>query len=178
VKDSPPKDATVGQATPHPYDVFFDSFIRRRRQSQTGKIVLKARELSFRNSRQGRSRYYLHLDSDAALGDWLLFLKDVRSGSGKHTHQGGLVIYVVKGQGYSVFNGVRLDWKAGDLLSLPVAPGGVEHQHFPTGDQPSLWVAFIYLPFLHATGSMLDQVEERPDWRARAELEDRIPQEV
>ena len=31
--------------------------------------------------------------------------------SGKHGHQGGLVIYVIDGTGYSVINGERVDWE-------------------------------------------------------------------
>jgi hypothetical protein len=158
---------------PHPYDVFFDSFEDRRRMAQEGAIVIKGRDLPYRNSRQGRSRYYLHLGAPSALRDWLVFQKDVRAGSGKHRHQGGLVIYIYKGRGWSVFDGVRLEWKEGDLLSLPVKPGGVEHQHFTyPGDEPARWVAFIYIPFHHAMGSMMEQVEERPDWREQAAAEE------
>lgn len=173
-----PVDRQLG-TKPHPYDVFFESFEERQRLARDGDIVIKGKDLPYRNSRQGRSRYYLHLHSPSALRDWLVFQKDIRAGSGKHRHQGGLVIYIYRGRGWSVFDGVRHDWKEGDLLSLPVKPGGVEHQHFAyPGDEPSRWVAFIYLPFLHATGSMLEQVDERQDWRALAAADESTEQVV
>ena len=64
-----------------------------------------------------------------------------------------------------MFDGVEHHWKPGDLLILPVKPG-VEHQHFNYDDnQSSQWVAFIYIPFLFQTGSMLAQVKEQSNWR-------------
>jgi hypothetical protein len=145
----------------HPYERFYAAFERRRRQAEVGRIVIRAQDLPFQTSRQGTSKYYLQLGGeDTALQDWQVFQKDVETESGKHIHQGGLIIYVLRGRGYSVFDGVRLDWEAGDLLSLPVQPGGVEHQHFNLDEsESSRWVAFIYIPFLHATGSMMKQVE-------------------
>jgi gentisate 1,2-dioxygenase len=84
---------------------------------------------------------------------------------------------VLRGHGYSVFDGERIDWKVGDVLVLPVKPGGVEHQHFnldPSGS--SEWIAFVFLPFLHATGSMLTQVKEQKDWQADADAHNGVPQ--
>lgn len=157
----------------HPYEVLFSSFKARREQASTGQIVIKGKDLRWQQSRQGRSKYYLHIQNEtAAVRDWYLFKKDVQTESGAHTHQGGLVIYVISGRGYSVFDGVRLDWKPGDLLILPVKPGGVEHQHFNLLDnESSVWAAFIYLPLLHVTGSMLAQVKEQSNWRSLADSE-------
>jgi quercetin dioxygenase-like cupin family protein len=151
----------------HPYEVMFGSFQERRRLAESGRIVIRAADQPWQQSRQGRSRYYLHIDAAGnAVQDWMVFGKEVLTESGAHTHQGGLVIYVTRGHGYSVFDGMRLDWKVGDLLVLPVKPGGVEHQHFnldPTGS--SEWIAFVFLPFLHATGSMLTQIKEQQGWQ-------------
>jgi len=36
-----------------------------------------------------------------------------------HRHSASAVYYVFRGAGYSVIDGVRIDWKAGDFLSLP-----------------------------------------------------------
>ncbi|MBB5790202.1 cupin domain-containing protein [Jiangella mangrovi] len=151
----------------HPYEAMFQSFRSRRERAETGSVVIKASELPWQQSRQGRSRYYIHIDgTGSAVQDWMVFGKEVHTESGAHTHQGGLVIYVTRGHGYSVFDGERLDWKVGDLLVLPIKPGGVEHQHFnldPSGS--SEWIGFVFLPFLHATGSILTQIKEQKGWR-------------
>lgn len=151
----------------HPYEVMFDTFKDRRRMAESGQVVIRGEERAWQTSRQGRSKYYLHIEADdVPTRDWMVFRKEVHTESGAHTHQGGLVIYVLRGHGYSIFDGVRIDWKVGDVLVLPVKPGGVEHQHFnldPAGS--SEWMAFVFLPFLHMTGSMLTQVKEQTGWQ-------------
>jgi len=154
----------------HPYEVFFSTFAERRNLADSGQVVIKGKDLPWQQSRQGRSKYYLHMRAEnRAVQDWMVFRKDIQTESGAHTHQGGLVIYVTRGAGYSVFDGVEYHWKPGDLLILPVKPGGVEHQHFNYDDsQSSQWIAFIYIPFLFQTGSMLAQVKEQSNWREMA----------
>ncbi|MDQ3529081.1 MAG: cupin domain-containing protein [Actinomycetota bacterium] len=47
--------------------------------------------------------------------------------SQKHGHQNPALMYVLNGTGYDIHDGVRMDWKAGDLL---IVPPGTVHQHF------------------------------------------------
>src|SRR3984957_19045045 len=117
-------------------------------RNRTGRIVCKFAECPQLLTRQGRLRTYLGLTvQDTPLQDWTVFTHEVRTVSGKHRHQGGLIIYVIDGAGYSVVDGERVDWEKGDLLLLPLKPGGVEHQHFNVSpDKPALWMAFIHLP--------------------------------
>lgn len=51
--------------------------------------------------------------------------------SGKHGHMEA-VLYVLQGQGYSIIDGERFDWKKGSLFQVQ-GPQTV-HQHFNTGD--------------------------------------------
>jgi hypothetical protein len=118
--------------------------------------------------RQGRILYYLDplQFPDTPLQDWLVFINDVRTHSGKHRHQGGLVIYVIEGKGYSIVDGERKDWESGDLLLLPLKRGGVEHQHFNTeADKPCRWVAFIYLPLMDEVAMEMTQIAVSPDFK-------------
>jgi quercetin dioxygenase-like cupin family protein len=152
----------------HPYEVMFQTFQARRRMAETGDVVIKGSQRPWQTSRQGRSKYYIHIEADdVPTRDWMVFRKEVHTESGAHTHQGGLIIYVLRGHGYSVFDGKRIDWKVGDVLVLPIKPHGVEHQHFNLdASGSSEWIAFVFLPFLHATGSMLTQVKEQSGWRS------------
>jgi gentisate 1,2-dioxygenase len=117
-------------------------------------------------------RYYLNRTvlHDTVLKDWNVFTHELRTRSGKHCHQGGLAIYVIEGKGYTVVEGQRQDWESGDLVLLPIQPGGVEHQHFNlNGDAPSFWMAYIYKPFHDEVAHGMEQREESPEFKASGE---------
>ena len=67
-----------------------------------GPIVIHKDDREVELSRQGRIRYYLNhqIHKDTPLQQWLVFSHELRTTSGKHKHQGGLVIYVIEGRGY------------------------------------------------------------------------------
>jgi len=137
-------------------------------RSRTAKIVVRRGDRPEEMTRQGRLRYYLNRTvlHDTVLKDWNVFTHEMRTRSGKHRHQGGLVLYVIDGKGYTVVEGQRLDWQAGDLILLPIQPGGVEHQHFNlNGDTPSFWMAYIYKPFHDEVAHGMEQREESPEFK-------------
>ena len=128
-----------------------------------GTVVVKGRERPIERTRQGWLRFYLHnmLFQDTALKDWRVFMQEIHTHSGKHVHQGGLVIFILDGKGYTVVDGEKVEWKKGDLILLPVKPGGVEHQHFNQDpNKPSRWLAMIYAPYQDAIAHYLEQKEE------------------
>jgi hypothetical protein len=149
------------------YEIVMAKLAERRRLAREGTIVIKASDVPWQHTRQGKLAYYLHEEvTHTALQGWRVFAHDIATHSGRHTHQGGLVLYVTKGRGYTVVNGVREDWKAGDLVLLPVLPGGCEHQHFNEDpDIASEWIAFIFVPLQEATGSQFEQKENSPNWK-------------
>ena len=101
-------------------------------RNMTGQIVIRKAERPLFQSRQGKLRYYLEplTHPNTPLQMWRVFTHEIHTKSGKHRHQGGLVIYVLEGKGYSVVEGERIDWEKGDLVLLPLNPNEVEHQHF------------------------------------------------
>jgi quercetin dioxygenase-like cupin family protein len=133
-----------------------------------GRIVLREEDCPQKLTRQGRLRTYLGLTiKDTPLQNWVVFTHEVRTASGKHRHQGGLVIYVIDGNGYSVVDGERIDWEKGDLVLLPLKENGVEHQHFNSNpDRPAVWMAFIHLPLKEHVASEMTQSEESPEYKA------------
>lgn len=119
-------------------------------------------------SRQSDTSWYLGPERlpDTVLQSWYVFINNIRVHSGKHIHQGGICLYVLDGRGYTVVEGVREDWAPGDLILLPLKPGGVEHQHFDA-DPPSgaRWLAFIYLPQFEHVATGIRQVETSYEYR-------------
>ncbi|MDP2718884.1 MAG: cupin domain-containing protein [Dehalococcoidia bacterium] len=136
-------------------------------QRMEGKIVIKGKDCDFAQNRQGFVKYLLHRKDWPNVGTpgWHIFINQIQKHSGKHNHQGGLVIYVIEGEGYTVVDGVRYDWVEGDLIVLPIKPDGCDHQHYNTNpDKPAEWLAFVFYPMWEAVGVGMVQKEEHPDW--------------
>ena len=152
-------------ADPSVYEIHYKArkdFIQRQ---NTGKLLVKSIEREFENSRQGRVKFILYPNvwPENALQDWAVFMQDIVRHSGKHRHQGSLVIFVLEGRGYTVVDGVRMDWKKNDLILLPLKPGGVEHQHFNLQPgEPCTWLAFIHIPTYDQVASVTEQLELSP----------------
>ena len=150
---------------------FYDAFIASRREfderQSKGQVVIKPSDREYQQTRQGRIMYYLNSQAykDTPLADWRVFVHDIRTHSGKHRHQGGFVIYVIEGRGYSMVDDERVDWGPGDLLLLPIKPGGVEHQHFNLDEgKPCRWIAFCYLPVFDHVASEFTQMQTSPQY--------------
>ncbi len=151
-----------------------------RKRSFTGDVVIHGKDLAWVTSRQAIVKHYLwpsryfKEDQAAALDDWNVFVQDIKVHSGMHRHQGGLVIFIIEGEGYSIVDGERHDWEAGDLLLLPFKPGGVEHQHFNKQEgKPAKWIAFISAQLFEWGASDMVQVKELPEWREKSQHDGR-----
>jgi len=149
------------------YETLLEEWALFRERARTGRTVLRGRELPWEQGLQARAKFYLYPTiQDTSVKDWMVFVQDIRSHSGRHRHQGGLAIYVIEGKGWTTVDGERHDWEEGDLILLPVKPNGVIHQHFNAEQgKPCKWLAFIYKPFLECTGNQMEQMDESPDWK-------------
>ena len=137
-------------------------------RNRLGRVVCKQDECPQILTRQGRLRTSLGLTiKDTPLQDWIVFTHEIRGASGKHRHQGGLIIYVIDGAGYSMVDGERVDWEKGDLVLLPLREKGVEHQHFNENpDKPAVWMAFIRRAIQEHVASEMTQTEVSPEYKA------------
>mgnify|MGYP001590874605 CR=1 FL=1 len=160
------KEVEAGQV--HVYETMMREVKARNERLAKGRKVVSGKSLPFQIGRQGTIRHYLS-DSikDTAVDKWSIFVHEIKTHSGKHRHQGGLNIFVLKGKGYTTVDGVRHDWDAGDLICLPVKKGGVEHQHFNLEGKPSRWLAFINNHIIEMLGRFVEQRETSPDWKGQ-----------
>jgi mannose-6-phosphate isomerase-like protein (cupin superfamily) len=152
----------------NPYERIMQQRKELAERNLTGPVVIDCTKQEWFQTRQGRLKYFLDpvTFKHTPLQHWRVFIHDIKTRSGKHTHQGGLVIYVLEGKGYSVVDGERKDWEKGDLVLLPMKPEGVEHQHFNADpSKPALWAAFIHIPIQEYLASDLKQNEPSPDFK-------------
>jgi gentisate 1,2-dioxygenase len=150
---------------------------------ETGVVVVHDRDRPWEISPQSRGKYLLwarppmvpgQTDAGPAwpadwwktcVSNWSLFLHNMHTTldgvttSGQHRHQGGLGLFIVEGEGWSVVNNVKYPWKAGDLQLLPIIPGGCVHQHFATPGTSATWLALSWNPYGEITGGWVEQIK-------------------
>jgi quercetin dioxygenase-like cupin family protein len=137
-------------------------------REKSGAVVIRGSELKYEPTRQGFLKYYLSaLIDHTAVGTWGVFEHLIKSQSGRHRHQGGIIIYVVEGEGRTETDDVILEWQAGDLLLLPIKPGGSSHQHWNKDTSKGCrWIAFRDLLIARYIANAIDQVSTMPDSQA------------
>jgi hypothetical protein len=105
---------------------------RQRERAQRGIQVVRGDALPQENNPQGLMRWYMHPAIENTILNTLLFFEQELpplSRSGRLKFQGGQVIYILAGKGYTLVDGVKHPWKAGDVLNLPVRRDGIVVQH-------------------------------------------------
>jgi gentisate 1,2-dioxygenase len=71
-----------------------------------------------------------------------------------HRHTSSAINYYLKGSGYSIVGGQRLEWEAGDVA---LAPGWAVHGHANDGDETVWGITIHDAPLLYHMGSLLWQ---------------------
>ena len=90
--------------------------------------VRKAKDIKFVDGPQAYSRHYVE-PKDGITQTFHLHLEEYGPGgkSQKHGHVNEAAFYILDGVGYEVHDGVRYDWKAGDVA---IVHNNCVHQHF------------------------------------------------
>ncbi|NIO08594.1 MAG: hypothetical protein GTO40_11535 [Deltaproteobacteria bacterium] len=150
------------------YEILLRESAQERERAKNGKLVIRYKDIPWRQNRQALIKGFLssRVVRDTAASDWTCFIQDIKVHSGRHRHQGGIQLFVLEGEGTTVVDNENLNWEKWDLIILPVKPRGCEHQHFnKTPGKTAKWMAFQYHPFTKPLGSLLEQVEDSPDWK-------------
>jgi len=98
--------------------------------------VRKGKELKFVDGPQTYSRHYVE-PKDGITQMFHLHLEEYAPGakSQKHGHVNEAAFYILDGKGYEIHDGVRYDWKAGDVA---IVHNNCVHQHFNASkDKPA-----------------------------------------
>ena len=150
-----------------------------REQRKTAVQVVRLSELPVENNEQGLMRWYMHPSiTDTVLSTLAIYRQDIPPGSrsGRLKFQGGQILFIVEGRGYTMLDGVKHAWEAGDVVNLPCKRDGIVVQHF--NDDPSKPTAFLAVePNLFAAtgvdrGCGFHQLEQSLDYRRPAATND------
>src|SRR4029078_7997542 len=106
---------------------------RQREQRKSAVQVVRLSELPLENNQQGLMRWYLHpAITDTILSTLAIYRQEIPPGSrsGRLKFQGGQIMFIVAGRGYTLLVGVNNAWEAGAVLNLPTKRDGIVVQHF------------------------------------------------
>ena len=146
---------------------------RERRKSAVQ--VVRLSELPLENNEQGLMRWYLNpAITDTILSTLSIYRQEIPPGSrsGRLKFQGNQVIYILEGRGYTLLDGVKHAWEAGDVVSLPCKRDGIVVQH--SNDAADKIAVFMAVePNLFAAtgvdrGCGFHQLEQSPDYKRPA----------
>jgi gentisate 1,2-dioxygenase len=154
----------------------FDLLMKRRDEEREAKktahVVIKGKEQPLEKNRMGLFRWYLHpYKKDAAHRVLLVWVQEIPPGSrsGKQKVQGGRIHYVLEGHGYTEIDGIRHQWRQGDMILLPIKTHGIVYQHVNAdpGAKARLVAAEpnVYDALGVDLGAGLEQLEDSPDYR-------------
>jgi hypothetical protein len=110
-----------------------------RARRMAGQNLLTRDGATLETNPMGVMRWYLHPDLEGPSTKSLYCHElEIPEGSktGRLQCQGGVLHYVLDGEGYTDLNGVRHDWCAGDVIAIPIKELGVAYQHVNTGSGP------------------------------------------
>lgn len=144
-----------------------------REKKQDAVWLIKNKDLPWEYNRQGKMKWYMHpAIEDVALKTLIVYVQEIPPGSrsGRQKIQGGVIMHIMRGRGYTQVNGVRHPWKAGDVVNLPLQPAGIIFQHFNADpDEPCRFIC-VEPNLIDALGvdkgTAFEQIEDCPEWNS------------
>jgi quercetin dioxygenase-like cupin family protein len=124
--------------------------------------VRKGSEIKFNDGPQAFSRHYVE-PKDKITQTFHIHLEEYGPGgrSQKHGHVNEAAFYILDGEGYEIHDGIRYDWKAGDIA---IVHNNCVHQHFNASNTKPARALVIKTKPMYMFMNMLfqQQVEPRP----------------
>lgn len=127
------------------WDALIEMRDEQRERQRTAIQVIRGDEVPVESNPFGQVQWYLHpAIKDTALSTLMFLRQTIPPGgrTGRLKFQGGQAIYVLEGSGYTILDGVRHAWEAGDTINLPLKRLGIIVQHFNANpDRPAVFIA-------------------------------------
>ncbi|MDX3894506.1 MULTISPECIES: cupin domain-containing protein [Pusillimonas] len=122
--------------------------------------VRKGKEIHFVDGPQAYSRHYIE-PKDGITQTFHLHLEEYGPGgkSQKHGHVNEAAFYILDGVGYEIHDGIRYDWKAGDVA---IVHNNCVHQHFNADPEKPARALVIKTKPMYLFMNMLFQYQVEP----------------
>ena len=147
---------------------------KQREEVKGAMQVVKEKDLPLETNAMGQMRWYLHPAlKDVVVNPMMVYQQEIPPGSrsGRLKFQGGQVIMILDGQGYTSIDGVKHTWKKGDVLNLPLRDDGIIVQHFNTDTAVTAKFLAVEPNWFEAVtvdrGCGFEVMEEAPENRAQ-----------
>jgi gentisate 1,2-dioxygenase len=134
--------------------------------------VVRRKDLPLESNPQGQMRWYMHPAlRDIVLKTLSIYEQELppRGRSGRLQFQGGQIMFIIEGTGYTLIDGVKYPWKLRDVLNLPTKKDGIIVQHFNTDEEKPARFLIVEPNLFAATGvdrgCGFEQLENAPDYR-------------
>lgn len=169
VEDAVPGSQSVAEfgpdldSTGRLYEEDVNFAVAEEERRRAGRVLVKASELQYGRTRMGQVAYVVdpRVGFNNRVMSTLLAVIPPGRRSGAHRHLYEEVNYILAGEGYSVIDDRRYDWKAGDALCIPVFAW---HQHFNTGSEPARFLGHTSRAAMQNLGLLVTQQGERADY--------------
>jgi hypothetical protein len=144
---------------------------QQREEKSSGIQVVRRKDLPRELNAQGVMRWYMHpAIKDIVLSTLSIYEQEIPAGSrsGRLQFQGGQILFVVEGTGYTMIDGVKYRWKPRDVLNLPLKKEGIVVQHFNSSEDSPARLLVVEPNHFAATsvdrGCGFEQLENSPDY--------------
>ncbi len=133
--------------------------VEEEKRRRAGRVLVKGGDIEFTKTRMGRMAYVVDPRIGFHTKIVATLMAEILPGekSGAHRHLYEEIDYLLSGQGYSIIEDKRYDWKAGDALSIPMFGW---HQHFNTGSEPARFLVHTSRVAMENLGHVLTQQGE------------------
>jgi len=142
-----------------------------RKRIKEATMLVKGKDLEYEENPQGKMKWYLHpAIDDTAHKAVVIYVQEIapNSRSGKQKYQGGMVVFIIEGRGYTMIDDVKYAWEKGDTVQLPLKPDGVIFQHFNLSAEETAKLIAVEPNMVGALGvdrgSGFEQLENAPEY--------------
>jgi gentisate 1,2-dioxygenase len=150
-------------------DQLFDLRNKQRQMAAKGLRVVHGKDRPLERNRNGLMKWYMHpMLDDTVTKALIVFVQEIppASRTGKQKTQGGMVLYVLEGNGFTMLDGTKHEWSQGDVLNIPQRDIGVTLQHFNGSPDRAARLLSVQPNLVHSVGvdrgAGFEQLEDAP----------------